>query len=319
MNTSSRARPRRNLTKWFTISVTVAVLASIGFASLGSAESSCCDTQSSRIYFMTNPFLGMSLSLAADLSWDSILHLTPGETGSIQYAFSPGPAAISVFLPLSRYLGAFGIEDVQFDIPLGDTPLEEFQLSLTGLLGIPEWLASVDFVIIPSLALSRVTCTNPLDRIAPEASTMTWHDWSGKSITYVSDEVGEAVLSASFSYTVSIGIELTMIAGLLEHDLVPEINLLAIKGSQMALTSVDICMPAPSWTERNGLAALSFVVEGFAIYAVLVAATKAFEDCHGQLKISRFGPSEINHPHPWRGSRASSHDQGVKDGYRGKP
>ena len=269
---------RRSLTRWVAICTIVAVLASIVFTNVGAANSSGNDDQSSRIYFTTDPFLGMSLSFAADLSWDGILDLIPGETGSIRYAFSPGPAVISVFLPLGHYLWLFGIDDVLLNIPLGDTPLEEFTMSLTGLLGIPELLASVNLVIEPNLALFDVICSNVLGHIDAEASTMTWHDWSDKSITYVSDEVGKEVVSASFAYTVSIGIELTMLASLLEFDLVPEIDLLSVRGSQMAATSIDVHMPIPSWFDRNGLAALSFVVEGFAIYVALVAASKTFRN-----------------------------------------
>lgn len=277
MSVQTAVRPTRSPMRRVAICIIAAVIASVIFTSSGVADSPDDNTRISRIYFsFGNAFSVVSLSFAADLSWNDALNLTKGEAGSIRYAFAPGPADLTVFLPLAKYLGIFGIDDIRLNIPLGDTPLEEHALSLTGLLGIPEWLASVDLVLEPSLMLYDVVCSNPLGQVGVDMATMTWHDWSDKSITYLCDDVGAAVISANFCYTFSLGIELTMLADSLEYDLIPEITLLSLRGSQAALTSIAVHEPVPSWIDKNGLAAVSFVVEGLAIYAVILVASRVF-------------------------------------------
>jgi hypothetical protein len=278
MDVQFRASPMCSLTKRVIPCIIVAVLVSIALGSVRPVNASGDEIQSARIHFMMdNPFRGLTLDFAADLSWDDTLRVTQGDAASIGYAFSPGPASLSVFLPLGDYLWLFGVKDASFDIPLGNTPLERYSLALTELLGVPKLIASANLVVEPCLAMTGVTCSEGQDHIGMEVSTLTWRDWSDKSIRFFSDELGEAIVSASFSYTVSLGITLTMLADLLEYDLIPDVSLLRLSGSSVAVTTINVEMPMPSWLERNGLAALSFVVEGFAISVALVAAKRAFQ------------------------------------------
>lgn len=277
MDVQFRASPMCSLTKRVIPCIVVAVLVSIALGSVLSVNASGDDIQSSRIHFlMDSPFWGLSLNFAADLSWDDALRMTQGDAVSIGYAFSPGPASLTVFLPLGDYLWLFGVKDASFDIPLGNTPLEGYSLSLTELLGVPKLIASVNLVVEPCLAMTGVTCSEGQDHIGMDASTLIWRDWSDKSIRFLGDELGEAIVSASFSYTLSLSITLTMLADLLEYDLVPDVSLLRLSGSKEAVTTINVEMPMPSWLERNGLAALSFVVEGCAMFVALVAANRAF-------------------------------------------
>jgi hypothetical protein len=218
----------------------------------------------------------MSLYLAADLSWDEVLRVTRGDAVAIGYDFSPGPATLAVFLPLGDYLWVFGVKDASFDIPLGDMPLEKYSASLTGLLGVPKQIASVNMVIEPSLAMTGVTCSEGQDHIAMDASILIWKDWSGKNIQFLSDEPGEAIVSASFTYTLSLSITLTMLANLVQYDLLPDIALLRLGGSDQPVTTINVELPMPSLWDSYGLLSLSFVIEACAIVTVLVAARRVF-------------------------------------------
>lgn len=266
-----------SLTKRLIPCIIVAVLVSIALGSARPVNASGHDTQSARIHFIAhNPLLGMSLDFAADLSWDEVLRVTRGDAVPIGYDFSPGPASLAVFLPLGDYLWLFGVKDASFNIPLGDMPLEKYSTSLTELLGVPKLIASVNMVIEPSLAMTGVTCSEGQDHIAMDASTLTWKDWSSKNIQFHSDEPGEAIVSASFTYTLSFSITLTMLANLIEYNLVPGITLLRLSGSDQAVTTINVELPVPSLWDRYGTVSLSFVVEGCAIAVVLIAAKRIF-------------------------------------------
>ena len=264
---------RKRLIPW----IVITILVSIALSNAPSVNAGGRNSQSERIHFIAhNPLLGMSLDFAADLSWDEVLKVTQGDTVAIGYDFSPGPATLAVFLPLGDYLWLFGVKDASFNIPLGDMPLEAYTTSLTELLGIPKWIASVNMVIEPSLAMTNVTCSEGRDRIAVDASTLIWKDWSSKNIQFLSEEPGEVIVSASFTYTLSLSITLSMLADQIKHDLVPDITLLRLGGSDQPVTTISVELPMPSLWDRYGLVSLSFVIEACAIAAVLVAAKRVF-------------------------------------------
>lgn len=221
--------------------------------------------------------MGLSLSFAADLSYSSAFNVTQGRTASIDYAFTPGPATLSVYLPLGDYFGLFGLKNTRYSIPIGNTPIEEYQLSLTGLLGVPKYLASVNMVIQPSLSAQHLWCTQGDECIHTQASTLTWPEWCEKSIEFCSEELGQALVFADFVYALDLRITLTMLLDLVEVDLIPNIPFLTLDAPSPAFTVIQVVAPEPSWWDRNGLAAASFVVEIFALYLVLVVANRVFE------------------------------------------
>ena len=217
--------------------------------------------------------LGLKLDFAADLEWDSQIYMVLNHTTSIRYSFSPGPASLTVFLPLGDFLGFCGVKDANFVIPLGDTPISNYSMSLTSILGIPRVIASVDLVIKPCISLSTVTDSVESGSIFIRDPPLAWQDWSEKSISYKADKIDKAVVYSSFCYTISLKMTLTMLAKLVKFDLLPSVAVLTLHGSHSAVTEITVEEPSPSLIyliERNGLVILSFLLEGVAFYCVFV-------------------------------------------------
>jgi hypothetical protein len=230
--------------------------------------SPCASAQSQQEIVFTGsvPWLGISLAMRADLTWDDVVDTRVGDEATVVYDLQPKSGTLTITIPLSE-VPLIGLDDVVIELPLPSIPIGTLSIPATSVIpGFPSQLASVN-VNLEGAMTACTACSSGSAMIDPAQSTLEWESWGAKTLAFVAQPyVGTSIVSAEFAYVLSVGISMTIV-------LIGDMTLLepAPVSATIATGSIETVVETsePSYT-------MYYVVGGIAAAVVVGALVVTF-------------------------------------------